>query len=170
RDWSSDVCSSDLVERYAMEACVPPGGPAGQRKYWRCELAFIARFFTAHPFHYQYYRLGATELDGLYFTRGAELPDVLVPEVPDVDGATGTKMGYLFAKFMAYERLRSELVEVLHAPESTGGRRGGRGKELRWTGESANLIELAYGLHGTKQINGGAVDIGDIVGWLEESF
>src|SRR5690606_2973390 len=139
------------VERYAMEARAPLSDATKQRKYWQRELVFLARFFSTHAFHYQYYKLGATELDHLYFTPNTELPDILIPEVPEVNSATGTRMGYLFAKFMAYERLQAELVEALHAPEgATESRKTRGGKEMRWTGESSNLIELAYGIYETK--------------------
>ncbi|MGK6353177.1 RteC domain-containing protein [Parapedobacter sp. DT-150] len=159
------------VEGYAMESNQPIGNDGKLREYWERELAFISRFFAMQPFHYQYYRLGATELDHLYFTVGAEVPDVLIPEVPDVDGRTGTRMGYLFAKFMAYERLQAQLLELLRAPDTgPAGVATRAGREMKWTGETGNLIELAYGIYETRQINDGGVDIGDIIAWLEGSF
>jgi hypothetical protein len=33
-----------------------------------------------------------------------------------------------------------------------------------------NLVEIAYGIHDTAQINNGDVDIKDIIAWLEESL
>ncbi|GGC33408.1 hypothetical protein GCM10011386_26870 [Parapedobacter defluvii] len=160
------------MEWYAMEANQPIGDRNRLKDYWKRELVFTARFMAMQPFHYQYYKLGATELDHLYFIPNAEIPDILIPEVPDVDGRTGTKMGYLFAKFMAYERLHTHILESMHGHE-TGDvfpRMTRKGREMKWTGDTCNLIEIAYGIYETKQINEGGADIGDIIGWLEESF
>lgn len=40
----------------------------------------------------------------------------------------------------------------------------------RWTGEKINLIEIAYGIYFTGQMNDGKADIKDIIGWMETSL
>lgn len=42
-------------------------------------------------------------------------------------------------------------------------KREGKGRKLRWTGDSCNLIELAYGLFDFRQINDGEVDLSDVM-------
>lgn len=45
-----------------------------------------------------------------------------------------------------------------------------KGRKLKWTGDSTNLIELLYGLFETKQFNDGEVDISDLVDVFEQVF
>lgn len=42
--------------------------------------------------------------------------------------------------------------------------------ELKWTGETINLVELAYGVWLTGQINNGNAGITEIIQWLETHF
>ena len=41
---------------------------------------------------------------------------------------------------------------------------------LRWTGESINLVELAYGIWLTGQLNNGNATISEIIRWMEASL
>ena len=78
----------------------------------------------------------------------------------------------MFAKFIALERLRDIVVTEMQVPSlaGAGAVRGKKGKELRWTGDSCNLIELAYGIFDCRQINNGEVDLSDIMDVLEQCF
>lgn len=159
------------AECFALESCAPATGAEDLQRYYKGQLTFIDRFFTRHAFHYQYYKLGGTEMDHLYFIRGAQVQDILIPEVPEVDPAFGTKMEYLFAQFMARERLREHIAQLMHVQElEIPSRARRKGREMKWTGETSNLIELAYGIYEMRQINEGKADIGEIISWLEESF
>ena len=68
-------------------------------------------------------------------------------DVPPLDPSFCTIGDYLFAKFIALERLRDIVVTEMQVPSLAGAGevRSKKGKELRWTGDSCNLIELAYG-------------------------
>lgn len=48
--------------------------------------------------------------------------------------------------------------------------RSNKGIQLQWTGDKSNLVELAYAIYGTKQLNNGDADIIDIVEWLEQTL
>jgi len=158
-------------EMYDIETKTPLTGEADIRAFYETELKFIEHYLDKHQFLYQYYLLEATEMDNLLFVRGADTPTVLLPEVPDLDPAFSTKGDYLFAKFIAYEKLRKYLMDELF-----GTRKNERpftskkGRQLEWTGDKSNLVELAYAIYDTRQINNGDVDISDIVDWLEQSL
>jgi len=133
------------------------------RNYYEQELKVIKHYFVQHQFLYQYYLLEASELDNILFVRGAEASVVLLPETPDLDPDYSTKGDYLFAQFLAYEKVQDYLINELY-PSSA---QRSSGKILRWTGETVNLVELAYGLQLTGQLNDGKATIAEIIEWLE---
>src|SRR5665213_1226539 len=89
------------TELYTIEADLPFGDLEKQVAYLQQELHYIERFFRQYAFLYQYYKLGAVELDTLYFVRGVDVQSVLLPNVPDLDPEFCTSCGYLFSKFKA---------------------------------------------------------------------
>lgn len=160
-------------ERYTIESGVPLAGGKVKVAYYAEQLRFLNRFFRQHEFHYQYYKLGACELDHLYFIRGAQVQDVLTPEVPEVDPAFGTAQDYLFSKFRAYELLQSQVLEWMAEPMEGLARNGlvsRKGVSMRWTADTCNLIELVYGLYETRQVNNGEVDLSDLMDVFEQVF
>ncbi|HVX00190.1 MAG TPA: RteC domain-containing protein [Candidatus Babeliaceae bacterium] len=136
------------------------------RSYYEQELTFTRYFFTQHQFLYHYFQVEATEMDSLLFRRGAETSPVILPETPDLDPRFSTKGDYIFAKFITYERIQEYLTAELY-PETE---REQFKRKLNWTGDKMNLIEIAYGIFDTAQINNGDIDIKDIIQWLEDSL
>lgn len=161
-----------FLELYAMERSRPAFGASEQQAWVEREMVYVERFFYQHHFLYEYYRLNSSDLDGLYFVRGVGKGSMLLPEVPELDKAFNTEGDYLFAKFMAFEKLRDWLVEraryLLANPNVDLGNVAAG--ELRWTGDSINLAELAFGIHRTAQVNNGTASIGAIFRWLEEKL
>ncbi len=168
------------MERYWKELERPIGLGADLVSFYDRQLEHIARFFRQHEFFYQYYRLGGVELDEQYFVRDAVASLLVNSDVPDLDPSYSTIGDYLFSKFMALERLREEiLLEMQGGGSGSGGASGGsgprivrskKGRELRWTGDASNLIELLYGVFDTRQLNDGEVDISDLVDVFSEVF
>jgi hypothetical protein len=105
-------------------------------------------------------------MDNAYFLPGSTITDLILPEAPDADPEFSTPGDFLFAKFLAYERVQEYLINQLYPSEGKEKRK----KILNWTGDKINLIEIAYGIYDTAQINHGDVDLIDIVSWLEESL
>lgn len=136
------------------------------QNYYEQELKAIKHNLQQYQFLYQYYLLGASELDNLLFVRGAETSGVLLPETPDLDLSYSTKADYMFALFMAYEKVQDFLINELYPLDENEK----HGKRLNWTGETINLVELAYGLYLTGQINGGKASIAEIMEWLERQL
>lgn len=161
-------------ERYSVESWIPQGKEEGRRDFLLGELRSIERFFRLHDFHYQYYKMGAGELDGLFFLR-RKLQDegsILLPNVADPDPSFATRGDYLFAKFMALEKLAAWIQQLILGLDGLSPVDMGqpRPKKLKWTGESINLLEIAYGLYYTGQLNEGRANIIDIVKELEDIF
>jgi len=160
-------------ERYGVESWIPITNEQNQREFFISELKALDRFFRLHDFHYQYFRMGAFELDSLFFVRSVQTSDsTILPNVADPDPEFATRGDYLFSKFMALERLRSWVVGKILALDGMSPQVGfiKSGSKLKWTGESINLIEVAYGFWLTGQINNGNASVSEIVRWLEETL
>ena len=155
---------------YNITVNAPLGTNEMLRVYYEQELLYIFRFFRIHAFHYQYFRTGARELDKQYFTCDGKPGDIPILELADPFPGFSTALDYLFAKFIAYERLQNELIDkltILYAGNSQPEKTGNRGPVMRWTGETINLVEIAYGIWLTGQLNDGNATITDIIRWLE---
>jgi len=162
------------AEEYSIISAVPVGTEQMLRDYYLQELAIVKRNFNQSQFTYQYFLQGETSLDEDYFLRKNFNPNHPGLTALFTENKTATNQGYQFAKFRAGEMLQDFLINrirllyktpdnVLLAELLTGTKR-------RWTGEKINLIELAYGIFYTGQMNDGKAEINDIVSWLEESL
>ncbi|WP_316824740.1 RteC domain-containing protein [Pedobacter miscanthi] len=149
--------------------------PLGEGKrlndHYREQVRYINRFLRSHEFQYQYFRLGNDELDHLFFLRGASSKDIRLSSVPTVDPSFGTGHEYLFSKFRACELLQDYLKRKLSARKGLTAENAVVGKaRMKWTGESLNLIEILYALHGSGQINNGRVELSEIAAAFQQLF
>lgn len=161
------------TELYTIETDMPRSDASKQAVYFEQELRYIERFFHQYQFHFQYYRLNATELDSLYFLRGVEVQSVLLPNVPDVDPSFSTSSDYLFSKIKAFELLKEWIQERLMFLKSNPlvpYREGIDSGEMIWTGDTINLAEVGIAIFNTAQLNNGTATLSEIFRWLEEKF
>lgn len=158
------------LELFTVECNKPHADDLVVKAYYEQELRFIRRFFDQYRYLYQYYLLDGMELDVIYFTAGQKQADLLLPESPDADWDFTSPADFLFAKFLALERLQEHLMNILYPISKVGNSTVAGSTHLRWTGDKINLIELAYGIYNTAQLNDGEVHITDIISWLENSF
>ncbi|NOW95859.1 RteC domain-containing protein [Mucilaginibacter sp. SG564] len=157
--------------KYDLDIRMPAGDTETLKAFYREELRVVQRFFRHVGFYHQYYRLGTTELDGLYFVRGAEAPGVLLPELPDQDPGFSTACDYLFAKIIAFERLQEDLLRALSTLDPahlTGMEAEAELPALKWTGDKVNLVEVIYALYFTGQLNHGNADLSLIIRFMEK--
>jgi hypothetical protein len=161
---------------YFVEVCsiqqFKPFEAALLADYYSDELRRVRVFLSRHSFLYQCFQMGASELDSVLFLRNAGTSGMLLPVSPDPDPLFSTNGDFLWAKFMAYERLSEWLGDELNSLRPGGGPQapaGGNGG-LKWTGDGINLVELGYGIWLTGQLNNGNAGIAEIVAWLEVCF
>jgi len=150
------------------------GTEKDQLKYFEDELKAVQTTFRRNAFYYQYYRNDFAELDNVFFLRSATSLALPLPEVPMIEGENITPMSCLFARFMAFERLQIHILEQMNALRNGGElqafRSTGDLSNIKWTGDIINLVELAYGLWLTGQLNNGNVTLTELVAWLEVHF
>ncbi|RZJ92791.1 MAG: hypothetical protein EOO20_00300 [Chryseobacterium sp.] len=143
------------------------------RNFYEKELKKIQHFFKLNGNMLNYYRSEAKEMDEQLFLRGLRVvPSWLVKRRTDADERFSTIADHLIARIMAAEKMYVHILHVLNglelkfrpvnAPESS--------LKLKWTGESINLVEIAYGIWLTGQINNGNATISEIVRWLESTL
>ena len=153
-----------VTERFAIENSIPVMGKEQQLAHLESQLFFIDRFFRQNEFLYQYFRLNATDLDDQYFTRAGDSKIIGFAEVPDIDPTFSTVADYLFSKFIAYEKLQGFLWEEIEM-RKTGERESTKNslRNLKWTGEGVNMIELIYGIYETGQVNDGKSSLTELM-------
>lgn len=158
------------VDMYNLVMNRPIGTAEMLRAYYEGELLYVIRLYRIHAFHYQYFRMGATDLDSQYFMRNGRPSDIPVLEGIEIDPGFSTPLDYLFAKFIAAERYQQFLLEQLSNGFVLPAEPAKSGPVIRWTGEAINLVEVAYGLWLTGQLNDGNATVTDIVLWLEDKL
>ena len=124
------------------------------------------------------------ELDASLFLRGAPVLDAMLPLLPGADPAFSTNGDYLWARFIAMERVKKWLEEELGPFNGSGNGsavpkampdEGSNCKSdgflgLKWTGDSINLVELGYGIWLTGQVNNGNISVSELMEGLERLF
>jgi hypothetical protein len=159
------------VDLYNLSANAPVGTDEMLKSYYEQELLYVFRTFRIHPFHYQYFRTSARELDTAYFTREGKPGDIPILELPEVFPGFSTPLDYLFAKFITAERMQHLLIDKLTVLYGRGPVKSTKiVPKLKWTGDTINLVEIAYGIWLTNQINDGQASMAEITRWLEEIF
>jgi hypothetical protein len=139
-----------------------------QRKYFLNELRYITRMRERHVSAFRYYHDDEVHRDAQYFLRTNLEPLREGQEFALPDPGFTTNMDYLFSKFRALDMLEDYIIEQMQLLEAAPFNCSAHA--LRWTGDKVNLVELAYGLFYTGQLNGGKADIMDIITWLRDTL
>ena len=153
------------TEYHHFVSGVPVSGVKAKKKYYLLRLREIADFLCRNSMHYDYFRLDGCLLDEVFYRIG-DAGNVLQPFVLSYEPFLGTNMSELVSFFLAFERLRNEILALLHGlsgPAVLSGTvvdaSGGLQREFKWTGEDIHLIELVHGIHLTGQVNNGTIGI-----------
>ncbi|RKR83337.1 RteC protein [Mucilaginibacter gracilis] len=153
------------TEWHHIERRIPVGDDELTNHYFLNEIRAVDRYLDMVAFFHQYLKMKATEIDHLGFIRGKSLDTIILPELVEIDPEFSTCCDYVFAKIMAYERLRERLLEEVRLPDL-----GVNGVDMRWTGDACNLVELIYGIYDTGQINHGKAELQEIANFFAEIF
>lgn len=162
-----------LVEEYTINHNLPKGSNQMQRSYFLNELALLERTHNQHLQLYQYFIDHESHRDNDYFLRQNFVPFQPGQDIHQ-DPGLSTNQDYLFSKFRANQMLQDFLIAKITKLENSNaeelaGQFISRRKK-RWTGDKINLIEIAYGIYFTGQMNNGKADIREIIAWLETSL
>lgn len=139
--------TSELIyhcQVYNIEMNRPLGGTEVQREYLHRELDNLQDYIERRPEFYSYYRLGKTDNDVYYFTRGKFQIGLqyLEPTMSEREPQYSTNCDYKLAKILANERLeimlKSQLDELERPPEEK--------PKLIWNTKKRYLIVLLYAL------------------------
>jgi RteC protein len=151
----------------------PKDGKKILKKFYADEMQKICAFRCHNQQMINYYYSGSNDMDALLFLRKVdEHPYWLLKLKLDRDERFSTPADHLVAKIMEMDKIQpflsEEMVKLEHTnfTELTSADK----KEYRWTGEAINLVELAYGLYYTGEINNGNAGIAEIVRLFEKIF
>jgi hypothetical protein len=151
----------------------PKGSRKRVKKFYEKELQKIEDFFDFNRHMVHYFRSGAEQMDEQLFVRGIKFyPNWLVKQRTDVDERFSTAGDHLIARIMAAENIYEHIVKILSSLEIAPNLavQENISPTCKWTGESINLVEIAYGIWLTGQMNNGNSTISEIIRWLESSL
>jgi hypothetical protein len=159
--------------RYNLIVNKPIGTKEIQVKYFEEELQALQSFFRMNSFHYQYYKNRVSELDTLFFLRNSgPLAVPVIDVIIDAEAEFSTPVSYIFTKFIAYENIQYFILQQIADIQNEGKLTYSTNAPttLKWTGDVINIVELAYGIWLTGQLNYGNASLNQIVRWLEANF
>lgn len=150
----------------------PQNSAKKMKKYIQENITQYQAYFIEHKTFYKYLRRKRTDRDAEYFLRSKGLikfhPDALNY---CMDQNFSTSHDFITAKIFAHKllikRLNNELFSLKNPtqPQSET-----LSKNLKWTGNKVDLIELIYALHAVGSINNGEVEIKEIATTLQALF
>ncbi|WP_345952974.1 RteC domain-containing protein [Mucilaginibacter sp. PAMB04168] len=169
-----EACRIEEGLRFSILNYKPTGTAKAQVKYLDEELVSIQSVFRRNAFYYQYYKNGFDELDHLFFVRGSGSLALPIPEIPDVESDFSTPVSCLYSKFIGLERIQLFILREIERLKPEHGNTlhilSDETEKLRWTGDVINIIEVAYGIWLTGQLNHGNATLSQIVRWLESQL
>lgn len=155
------------VER--LEIDKPEGGVLHLKDYYESELKTVKRFFEGNRQIYAYYRSEDDDLDRQLFLRGvSDTPRWLCKIRVDQDERFSTAGDYLYARIIATEQIARYLETAITGVDFHPF--VGDDIDTTWTGESINLLEMAYGIYQTAQVNNGKIGLAELVRKFEKVF
>lgn len=154
------------TESFRITDTLPKGSEIMVLKHYEHWLKSMSAHLQVHAFWFGYYKNDLEIFDVALFS-GHSADELFLPESPGFFETSMPACTYIFARFMAYERLITELQYKLN-PAGQSAKTYTHG--LQWTGNKVNVAELAYGLYYAGQFNHGNAEVKDIYKWLEESL
>lgn len=139
-------------------------------KYYRRSSSHYTSLANRNQVFLHYMRSQYDSGDHLLFVRSADNFD-FVPADLDLDDKYSTPGSNELSKLLSYELVIDHLAQKIQSLSSTNiADANGFQHRLTWTGRSAALIELAYGLQSVGAINNGTASVAEIVAALEYIF
>lgn len=133
----------------------------------------VKKFFKKHDSLVQYLSLNLTNLDSLFYTlKPLNESWSVCNESYHTDPSFYTNHDLLLAKIQANQKVLGYLKSKYNALENflKYGTPLHPVQNLQWTGSKTELVELLYGLHSSKVLNNGKIDIKKLSKAFETTF
>jgi len=146
-----------------------------QIKYYKKQMSLYETFFSYNIEFYNYYRRGATSKDDKYFVRGnhdLSLPMETYHFITDKEFSTAKDetVSFIMAYDMLIVYLQQEIDRLRENLEPQNSEPMNINSGMVWTGSKTDLVELLYALHASRIVNGGNMDIKEMVAHFEQMF
>lgn len=139
------------------------------KKYYEKELLKIRQYQLKYSHFYDYYHRGATYLDHKYFIRKSYDLKMKLPEnLYNYDDSFTTSHDQYVSCFLAYEKIRIYFSKALK--ENDSGDVSLHHVNLSWSSSKVSLIELLFALYKSNSLNGGNIELSQIIRWAEHHF
>jgi len=159
---------------YKFESSKPFTCKRDIKQYLLDHRGVLKCFTSENREFYKYHNSGNTCFDRIYFIRGKhDIKQCIDSFSFIVDDRFCTNHCYLTAKILANKLfstyLENCLLELKISPTIVLGSKS-KSKKTTWTGSKAGLIELAYALKEEGSINGGNMEVKEIIEMFETLF
>ena len=164
------------VEQLNIETKRTKEGKKEQIKYLKKLISKFQNYFNNNLELYHYYKSNATHLDEQYFIRKNKTIRLNTETYHYFfDNKFSTNCDTTVATIMAYikliEYLKNEIAKLNNEEQNMKTISPfQKEKQLNWTGNNSELVELIYALYTSGKINNGNVDIKKITNVFEELF
>ena len=164
------------VEQLNIETKRTKEGKKEQVKYLKKLISKFQNYFNNNLELYHYYKSNATHLDEQYFIRKNKTIRLNIETYHYFfDNKFSTNYDTTVATIMAYikliEYLKQEIAKLNNEHQSMETISPfQKEKQLNWSGNNSELVELIYALHTSGKINNGNVDIKKITNAFEQLF
>jgi len=160
-------------EIFHLEAGMPLADEHALQQYYKQFTERIKGFFERNHRLYIYHRMGKTDQDEVFFTRGANHGTLLPEYVLDIDPAFSTLYSFKLAKILAYEKLNAYIRHAIH--QQINGSSQADASELSrlslpWTDKKTGLIEILYALQSMGSLNNSKAELRQIARLFEVAF
>lgn len=163
-------------EMHRIEIHRPKANRKFQIRYFQNEFQILQNYLTQNYEFCLYYKSGQTCLDKTYFLRNK---DAFIIGRNNygylIDPIFSTSHDELVAHIIAYEQLEKYIdneMEKLYRKRKFWRKlkRQNRDIEIMWTAPKAALVELIYALHSSNCVNGGRLDVKELIQLFEKVF
>ena len=162
---------------FNIETHKPVSGKKELKKYLNAQLEILNNFYKEHKEFYTYYRSDSVFSDHLYFTRNDFDTSQNVSSIHYlIDKRFFTKHTYLIAKIISNdlisEYIESSLLLLKNVDDAKINKNQSTPtiQKTTWSGSKVGLIELAYALKEEGSINGGNMEVKEIIEMFETFF
>jgi hypothetical protein len=142
-------------------------------KYYREAARYYQMVLKRNDLFRQYLRSGHTVSDHYLFLRSEDSHQLIPTDNLDIDDRFSTAASSELAKIKSHEMLLDYLrikIEALKSGDPRSADEAVDNYDTTWTGDKVELIELAYALYASGNVNNGKATIKQIIAALERAF